>query len=285
MPELIPIGTGRVVQILDSGPSASAAVFLLPGCPDSRLVGHGVAVPGVRLISVNRPGYGSSTVTASGHLTVADDVVAVADELGIGRFAVLGMSVGGGYALACAVRHPSRVSAVGLVGAPAPPGPGSPTMRTAEEMAAMPSDFARFAASILAPTDVGPSGADSGTADTAGAASAGSDADDLAVAARWLAVEPALTGTPAKVLGAAAREALSRPEGYLRDAWATFRTWDFDPADVRCPVDIWCGTRDTAAGRWYAEHLPTAQVVFDPATTHLDTLLTRWPEILTALTS
>jgi len=50
---------------------------------------------------------------------VADDVVAVADQLGVRRFAVLGMSIGGPYALACAVQHPDRVTAVGVAASPA----------------------------------------------------------------------------------------------------------------------------------------------------------------------
>ena len=57
---------------------------------------------------------------ASDHLSVADDVAAVADALGIDRYGVLGMSLGGPYALACAVRHPSRVTGVAVVSSPAP---------------------------------------------------------------------------------------------------------------------------------------------------------------------
>jgi pimeloyl-ACP methyl ester carboxylesterase len=45
---------------------------------------------------------------------LADDVQALADRLGLERFAVVGFSAGGGYALACAARLPDRISAVGL---------------------------------------------------------------------------------------------------------------------------------------------------------------------------
>ena len=75
-------------------------------------------VPAVPLIAVNRPGYGTSDAYASTQLSVADDVVAVADQLGIDSFAVLGMSIGGAYALACAARHPDRVTAAGVAASP-----------------------------------------------------------------------------------------------------------------------------------------------------------------------
>ena len=79
-----------------------------PGCGWSRR-----AVP-----ATPRPTYPDRS-TGKEHLAVADDTVALADLLGIDRFAVLGMSVGGPYALATAARHPDRVTAVGLVEAPA----------------------------------------------------------------------------------------------------------------------------------------------------------------------
>ncbi|MFC9693879.1 alpha/beta fold hydrolase [Kribbella sp. NPDC056951] len=114
---------GRWVELWDGGALGGTPVIFLAGCPDTR---H-AAYPGaeaarrldVRLVGINRPGYGRSTSHASTHLSVADDVVAVADALGIERFAVVGMSIGGPYAVACAVRHPDRVTALGVLASPA----------------------------------------------------------------------------------------------------------------------------------------------------------------------
>jgi len=47
-------------------------------------------------------------------------VAAIADALGLGRFAVLGHSGGGPHALACAALLPARVTAAVSVSAPAP---------------------------------------------------------------------------------------------------------------------------------------------------------------------
>src|SRR6516225_1486663 len=76
---------------------------------------------GLRWVSYDRPGYGCSdphdgrTVASA-----AADVAAIADALGIGRFAVFGHSGGGPHALACAALLPQRVIAAVSVSAPAP---------------------------------------------------------------------------------------------------------------------------------------------------------------------
>ena len=126
---------------------------MLHGCPDTRhvaMTGDAAArAAGVRLMSVNRPGYGDSTPHASSHASVADDLAGVAAGLGHERFAVLGMLVGGGYAVACAARHPERVTAVGLV-ATQPPGTRH---EPAEELEAeMAPEFLQWRAQV-APDD------------------------------------------------------------------------------------------------------------------------------------
>ena len=75
---------------------------------------------GLRWVSYDRPGYGGSgphdgrTVASA-----AADVAAIADALGIGRFAVFGHS-GGGPALACAALLPERIIGAVSMSAPAP---------------------------------------------------------------------------------------------------------------------------------------------------------------------
>jgi pimeloyl-ACP methyl ester carboxylesterase len=72
---------------------------------------HGIALRrNIRLLSVDRPGFGLSTHDPDRR--IADwpaDVRALADRLGVDRFAVLGCSGGGPYALACAKELPREV--------------------------------------------------------------------------------------------------------------------------------------------------------------------------------
>jgi len=76
---------------------------------------------GVRLIAPDRPGIGLSDPLPEGTLLdYPDDVVYLADALGIERFAALGWSAGGAYALACAYKIPGRLTRVGLIASVAP---------------------------------------------------------------------------------------------------------------------------------------------------------------------
>lgn len=66
---------------------------------------------GVRLIVPQRPGFGGSDPHPGRRLVDwPADVVALADALGLSRFAVLGVSAGGPYAAACARALPDRVA-------------------------------------------------------------------------------------------------------------------------------------------------------------------------------
>ncbi len=81
-----------------------------------------IAALGLRYVALERPGFGGSDPhpgrTVAGY---AADVEDLADELGWRRFAVVGVSAGAPYALACAWAMPERVSAVAAVSTLPPP--------------------------------------------------------------------------------------------------------------------------------------------------------------------
>lgn len=71
---------------------------------------------GVRLICPDRPGIGGSDERRGYRLLDwPDDVVEVAEQLGIERFAVEGFSGGAPFALVCAYKIPHRLTACGLI--------------------------------------------------------------------------------------------------------------------------------------------------------------------------
>lgn len=72
-----------------------------------------------RLVMMDRRGFGRSTAPPDLMLE-ADDVMIVADALGIDRFALAGLSQGAAVALDIVLKYPDRVSAVALAGTPLP---------------------------------------------------------------------------------------------------------------------------------------------------------------------
>jgi pimeloyl-ACP methyl ester carboxylesterase len=97
------------------GDPAGAPVFYYHGWPSSRLQArlahHLAAERGLRLISMDRPGMGKSTLVRGRKLEDWPDLMArFADHLGIRKFGQLGVSGGGPYVLACAAMIPQRLS-------------------------------------------------------------------------------------------------------------------------------------------------------------------------------
>jgi pimeloyl-ACP methyl ester carboxylesterase len=116
---------GRRLTYADHGDPAGPVVLECVGTPQSRLPYPGqaelAAELGFRMLVPDRPGFGGSDPQPG--RTLVDwpaDAAALLDALGVHRFAVLGGSGGGPYAVACGVLLADRVTAVALV-APAEP--------------------------------------------------------------------------------------------------------------------------------------------------------------------
>ena len=109
-------GTRLHFQTAGSGPP----VVLVHGLSDDHTLWR-YMVPalaaGHRVISVDVRGHGRS---AKPHAplevaTLADDLVALLDWLGIDRAVLVGLSMGGGISQTAAIRHPQRVRALALL--------------------------------------------------------------------------------------------------------------------------------------------------------------------------
>ena len=114
MTTMVTTQDGRRLAVELWGARGGLPVFLFHGTPGSRFGPRPreslLHRAGVRLIAYDRPGYGDSD-RLDGRCVAhaASDVTAIADALGLGRFAVLGRSGGGPHALACAALLGERV--------------------------------------------------------------------------------------------------------------------------------------------------------------------------------
>ena len=116
---------GRRLGYLDVGPPGGRPVVWHHGglsCRTEVAFAAGLCdTLGVRLVAPDRPGIGTSDRQPGRAIpNLADDVAALADHLGLARFAVVGWSAGGPYALACAARLGDRVTRVMTLAGMAP---------------------------------------------------------------------------------------------------------------------------------------------------------------------
>ena len=123
-PALVQLPDGRALAYALAGPGDGRPVFLFHGEPGSRLFlpDEGAAWrAGVRVVTLDRPGYGRSDAqTGRTLLDWPRDVGFVAERLGIARFSVVGISGGGPHALACAYALEGRIDGAAVVGSPCP---------------------------------------------------------------------------------------------------------------------------------------------------------------------
>lgn len=105
---------GRALAYTEWGDPDGRPVLYFYGMPGSRLFvpdPRAAEDERVRLIAADRPGMGRSD-PQPGH-AIGDwpaDVIALADELGLDRFGVVGWSAGTCYVFACAAKIPERLT-------------------------------------------------------------------------------------------------------------------------------------------------------------------------------
>jgi pimeloyl-ACP methyl ester carboxylesterase len=276
----INLADGRVLHAYDTRPGRNGGS---PGTPDSPTVVfwiHGspnVGSPpeplfaaaeanGLRWVSYDRPGYGGSSPHDGRTVaSAAADVAAIADALGIGRFALLGHSGGGPHALACAALLPERVIAAVSVSAPAP----------------IDADgldwFAGWPPGVAAENRAAGGGRPALEAHWASAAPGEMDASfteaDMA----------ALGGSWSWLAGVAGQAIEQGNEGYLEDILASVQPWGFQPGAIGVPVLIVHGAADklvpSAHGEWLAARCPDAGLRVVPQAGHI-TVLDSAPDAL-----
>src|SRR5262245_15274217 len=274
---------GRVLEYWDGGDPRGRPVVYHPGTPVTRVLGawtHDAAVEaGIRFIAISRAGYGGSAPVSGtpSLLGGGRDTVALARQLHLGDFAVVGASGGGPFALATAIASAGAVRAVAIVGGVGP-------WPIIDDPSTNPQDRA-----CLALLDDG---------DLAGARAClhGTIEEDRKLSAMqffdWIAADD-----PSDVLRDPGyrslweencRSILENPAGYVDDNLAWGGSWDIDPQRVDAPTVLWYGTEDTRCshdghGEWYADRIAGSELIVLPGAAHFEVIDGHWPEVLASL--
>lgn len=259
------LADGRNLAFAEYGPANGKAIIAFHCIPGSRLEQIGDATLlselGVRLIVVDRPGYGCSDFQPGRRLLDwPDDVSQLADALHIDRFSILGFSGGGAHAAACAFRIPHRLNHVALIGSTAPfDAPGVlegmlPANRALFELAA--GDYQQLEEQ-LAPVATTPEA-------VMELLEAPAPAPDKAI----------FGGEPfrSRYLDNLAESIRQGLTGFTYDMSLIARPWGFDPAEIKVEVSLWHGEEDIntplAMGHYLANTIPQCQAHFVPEAGH-----------------
>jgi pimeloyl-ACP methyl ester carboxylesterase len=284
MTQKVAVTDSRAVTVNSWGDPNGFPILLLHGTPGS----SSGPVPrssvlyrlGIRLICYDRPGYGDSCRHPG--RTVADaasDVLALADEMKLGEFSVVGRSGGGPHALACAAtidsgRLRNVAVLVGLAPTDAPDWFDGMADSNIEEYELVGDDRTAVIADL-----------------TERARQIRADPESL-----LLALEKEMTEYDREIvtdfsfrrlLTESYREALRfGPFGWIDDVLAFRGPWGFALDKISVPVQLWHGQDDVFTpahhSRWLAAQIPGASIHIQPRAAHFDAMVVL-PRILARL--
>lgn len=266
------------------GDPTGAPLFFFHGWPGSAqqgaLVHEAACECGFRVIAPDRPGIGASPFINGRRLIDWPAQLAVmADVLGIQRFAVLGVSGGGPYALAVAWGLPERVTVASVV-CGAPPiselagtsllHPAyrallwlfrrNPRAVRAFFAAARPAMFWREAPCFFLPLRM-----------------------MLPAADRAMIEQSELFD----VIFGCQRDAFANVDGLFADAAIYAEPWGFRPEEIRVPVHVWHGREDAnfhpALSRDLSNRIPGARFTLVDNEGHFSLPIRRVRDVLDAL--
>jgi pimeloyl-ACP methyl ester carboxylesterase len=268
---------GRVLRVRDAGDPDGAVVMYFHATPASRLdlcFGEQLAAErSVRLVSFDRPGYGGSTAAPFGLASVAADAHAIADGLGVDRFATLGWSGGGPFALAAAAVPGGRVSRAGIAYGVAPFQlvPGALDTLDDSDRAALsllPGDPAAAASAFAAGFE--PVAEVFRVSGVPGLVAAFEGLNLLSSRDSELLRDPRIGAAWEETVREALRQGTGGG-GWDNVSWVG--EWDFDLSTVTSPALLWYSSDDRivplARGLWLSQNLPRARLVVHDGEGHL----------------
>ena len=280
MDQQIELQDGRVLGYAEYGAPDGVPVFYFHGFPSSRLdwqffdCEDPVTELNARIIAADRPGFGlSDSQRGRRMLDWPADVAALADALQIDRFAVLGVSGGGPYAAACAIKIPGRLTRTGLVCGMGPA--DAPGMQDGSSWA-IPGQFSLMRRLILMLTSMGLS----------------RDPDQFLSRSLETFSEPDRQlldqAELAQVFVEGMQEAFrSGIGGANHEAGLYTQPWGFQLQEIDAEVHLWHGGLDNnvpiSVGRFVADAIPNCNARFYEEDGHLTLPHNRMKEILGAL--
>jgi len=268
----VAVGEGRRLGFAEFGSAKGPTIIWMHGTPGARrqipLEARAFADhEGLRIIGIDRPGIGMSTPHLYGSvLEFTDDLVDLADVLGIDTMRLVGLSGGGPYVLAAGAALKDRVEAVAVLGGVAPTkGPDA----VGGGLVSLAARLAPFLAVGRVPIGIA-----------------------LTTVFRFVRplASPALD-LYARVQPDGDRQLLGRPEikamfiddllngsrkqmtAPLADLLLFSRDWGFEAADVTVPVRWWHGDADHIVpyrhGLHMVDRLPDARMITIAGESHL----------------
>jgi pimeloyl-ACP methyl ester carboxylesterase len=233
---------GRRIGWLRRGPEDGRVVGWLHGQPGSRREAgvfpeETLARFGIRLVAIDRAGYGDTSPVGLDRRDVARDLLTVADHLGVEQFPVIAASMGGVYALALAALAPERITKVVLVSGHVLPYDDPEIVKYLSP--AEQADVANLSRGRTPELE-------SEYAAVATAMAADPIGLGREMAAGWTSREQRLIETPwFDAMAESLAFGLSAGHvGLLEDGLRTVRPLEFDLTQVRCPVRAIHGTLD-----------------------------------------
>ncbi len=270
----------RVLSYAEYGAPTGLPLVGFHGMPGSRYVlkaaEEAACAARVRLIAPERPGYGLSQPHPHGTLlSYTDDVLQLADALGFDRFAVMGVSGGGPYAVACAAQLSQRLTSAAVVSGIGPLSLPHSTqdMQRPNRLMFTLGRFSPALTGFLLPRLIKSSLPTLDKHVQAGTSPSSSMSPEVFA---LMAVDQ--------------REAIrAGGQGIIFDMKMLWRPWGFKLEDIRAPVQLWHGEADDLAparlAHYLADRIPRCQATFYPGEGHTDPLTQHIHDIMDSIAS
>ncbi len=287
MEDTLRLQDGRTLGYGIYGNLRGLPIFDFHGIPGSRreaaLIAASIGREDLCLIGFDRPGYGRSSPQPRFQITdLPGDAAQLADHLGIERFAALGYSGGGPFALACAAQLPGRITTLWLVSAVGPAATGSQGMHQANrEKFNLARHLPWLARGML------------------WLAFSGLRRDPQRLERQLRRIWQQMPEPDRRVFAEDPRFAESILEitrdavlrgvsGWVNEELLMAAPWGFEPGAARCPrVLLWHGEQDRnvplAMGRALAAQIPNCQATFLEGEGHISLLYRHGAEIVDAI--